>query len=261
MHIASLIGVTGALLLIALATGGKFLQFVDWPAMAIVIGGTGFCVMAKSTLAEFREAIGVAKAVLTVSPQTPDEVIDALTEVGTIVRYDDRWMIVLEEREFSHAFLAKGVRMWVDGVDHAVMRDAMLREVAQEKSRFDRGRDFFSFAQEIAPGMGMIGTLVGLVLMMGNMTDPRTIGPGMAVALLTTLYGAILANVILSPLVQKIVAHGKKVRRNNELVVSGILFLRRGGDARLLADLLLGNASPQEIMAAPKADTTPPVPV
>lgn len=261
MNIASLIGVTGALLLIVLATGGKFLQFIDWPAIAIVIGGTGFCVMAKSTMAEFREAMGVAKEVLTVRPQTPDQVIDELSEVGTIARYDDRWMIVLEERKFSHAFLAKGVRMWIDGIDHAVIRDAMLREVAREKSRYDRARDFFSFAQELAPGMGMIGTLVGLVLMMGNMNDPRAIGPGMAVALLTTFYGAVLANVILSPLVQKIVGHGKKVRRNNELVVSGVLFLHRGGDARMLSDLLLGNTTAPDMTPVPKADAAPHTPV
>ena len=93
--------------------------------------------------------------------------------------------------------------------------------------------------------MGMIGTLIGLVLMMGAVNDPRTIGPGMAVALLTTLYGAVLANVVLGPLVQKINGHGKRVKRNYEMAMAGVLFIHKGGDPRLLPDLLLGHM-PQE---------------
>ena len=92
----------------------------------------------------------------------------------------------------------------------------------------------------------MIGTLLGLVLMMGNMSDPRSIGPGMAVALLTTLYGAVLANVLLGPLVQKIMGHSKRLRRNYELAMAGMLFIHKGGDPRLLPDLLLGNIKPQQ---------------
>ena len=106
--------------------------------------------------------------------------------------------------------------------------------------------------------MGMIGTLLGLVLMMGNMSDPRSIGPGMAVALLTTLYGAILANVIFSPMVQRIVGHGKKVRYNYELVVAGMLFLHKGGDPRRLPDLLLGGFTVAE--EVPLVDPATPAP-
>lgn len=256
MDIGSLIGVCGALLLIALATGGKFMQFIDLPAVAIVFGGTFLCVLAKSTLTEFRSAFGTARRSLSARPETAEDLIAELVEVGKIARYDDRWMVVLEDREFSNPFIAKAVRLWVDGLDYVVLKDALAREVIEEKMRFDQARDFFSFAQELAPGMGMIGTLLGLVLMMGNMSDPRSIGPGMAVALLTTLYGAILANVILSPLVQKIISQGKKVRYNYELVVAGMLFLHKGGDPRLLPDLLLGSmlpasTEPQPVLAAP----------
>ena len=152
---------------------------------------------------------------------------------------------MLEERDYIDPFIAKAARLWVDGLDYMILKDALMREIIEEKKRFDQARDFFSFAQEIAPAMGMIGTLLGLVLMMGNMTDPRSIGPGMAVALLTTLYGAILANVVLSPLVQKIIGHGKKVRYNYELVVAAILFLHKGGDPRMLRDLMLGTMRPQ----------------
>jgi len=244
MAIASILGVVGALLLIAIATGGDFLRFIDLYAILIVVGGTFLCVLAKSSIPEFRDAFRTAREVLTSQPTPLPNLIDELVEVGRIARYDDRWMIVLEDREYTDPFIAKAVRMWVDGIEHGVLKDALLREIAEVRLRFEGARDFFGYAQELAPGMGMIGTLLGLVLMMGNMSDPRSIGPGMAVALLTTLYGAVLANVIIGPLVQKIAGHGKRARRNYELAMAGVLFIHKGGDPRLLPDLLLGNMVP-----------------
>jgi chemotaxis protein MotA len=253
MDIVSLIGVGGALLLIAIATGGHFLQFFDLPAVFIVLGGTFLCVLAKSSLDEFKGAYRTAKEVLTTRPVSINELIDELMAIGRIARYDDRWMITLEDRDYGDRFIAKAARMWVDGIEHSLLKDALLREITEVKIRYEHARDFFSYAQELAPGMGMIGTLVGLVLMMGGMSDPRTIGPGMAVALLTTLYGAILANVILGPLVQKIIGHSKVVRRNYELTMAGVLFMHKGGDPRLLPDLLLGQLPEPEEPLLPAA--------
>jgi len=245
MDLASLIGVLGALLLIAIATGGHFMQFIDVPAVMIVFGGTFLVVLSKSTVAEFRAAYTTAREVLTTKPTPLQDLIDELIAIGRVARYDDRWMIALEDREYKDKFIAKAARMWVDGIEHSLLKDALLREIAEVKIRYEHARDFFGYAQELAPGMGMIGTLIGLVLMMGGVNDPRTIGPGMAVALLTTLYGAVLANVVLGPLVQKINGHGKRVKRNYELAMAGVLFIHRGGDPRLLPDLLLGHM-PQE---------------
>ncbi len=249
MDIVSLIGVLGALLLIAVATGGQFLQFFDLPAVLIVFGGTFLVVLSKSTVAEFKAAYTTAREVLTTKPTRLQDLIDELIEIGRVARYDDRWMITLEDREYKDHFIAKAARMWVDGIEHSLLKDALLREITEVKIRYEHARDFFGYAQELAPGMGMIGTLIGLVLMMGAVNDPRTIGPGMAVALLTTLYGAVLANVVLGPLVQKINGHSKRVRRNYEMAMAGVLFIHKGGDPRLLPDLLLGNMPQEE--AAP----------
>ena len=245
----SLIGVGGALLLIAIATGGNFLQFIDIPAILIVFGGTFLVVLAKSTIPEFKSAFDTAREAISDSPTRLTDLIDEMIEVGRVARYNDRWMVVLEDRDYNDNFIAKAVRFWVDGLDATLMKDALLRELAELKSRYDHARDFFAYAQELAPAMGMIGTLLGLVLMMGNMSDPRSIGPGMAVALLTTLYGAVLANVVIGPLVQKINGHGKRIKNNYELVIAGMMFMHKGGDPRMLPDLLLGNL---------KADTPEP---
>ncbi len=253
----SIIGVGGALLLIAIATGGNFLQFIDVPAILIVFGGTFLVVLSKSTIPEFKSAFETAREALSDSPTRLTDLIDEMIEVGRVVRYNDRWMVVLEDRDYNDNFIAKAVRLWVDGLDAPLMKDALLRELAELKSRYDHARDFFAYAQELAPAMGMIGTLLGLVLMMGNMSDPRAIGPGMAVALLTTLYGAVLANVVIGPLVQKIHGHGKRVKNNYELVIAGMMFMHKGGDPRMLPDLLLGNLkeeSPAEPEALPVPD-------
>ena len=252
----SVIGVVGALVLIALATGGNFLQFIDIPAILIVFGGTFLCVLSKSTLPEFKSAFDTAREAVSHSPTRLTDLIDEMIEVGRVARYNDRWMVLLEDHEYNDRFIAKAVRLWVDGLGPVLMKDALLRELAEEKTRFDNARDFFAYAQELAPAMGMIGTLLGLVLMMGNMTDPRAIGPGMAVALLTTLYGAILANVVLGPMVQKIMGHGKRIKNNYELVIAGMMFLQKGGDPRMLPDLLLGNLKP-EIDTEPEPEALP----
>ena len=251
----SLIGVGGALLLIAIATGGNFPQFIDIPAILIVFGGTFLVVLSKSTIPEFKSAFETAREAISDSPTRLTDLIDEMIEVGRVARYNDRWMVVLEDRDYNDNFIAKAVRLWVDGLDGTLMKDALLRELAELKGRYDHARDFFAYAQELAPAMGMIGTLLGLVLMMGNMSDPRAIGPGMAVALLTTLYGAVLANVVIGPLVQKIHSHGKRVKNNYELVIAGMMFMQKGGDPRMLPDLLLGNlkeeASEPEALPVP----------
>lgn len=259
----SLIGVGGALLLIAIATGGNFLQFIDVPAILIVFGGTFLVVLAKSTLPEFKSAFETAREAISDSPTRLTDLIDEMIEVGRVVRYNDRWMVVLEDRDYNDNFIAKAVRLWVDGLDETLLKDALLRELAELKSRYDHARDFFAYAQELAPAMGMIGTLLGLVLMMGNMSDPRAIGPGMAVALLTTLYGAIVANVVIGPLVQKIQGHGKSVKNNYELVIAGMMFMHKGGDPRMLPDLLLGNlkeggSEPEALPVPDEAGDAPP---
>ena len=123
MNLASLIGVIGALALIAMATGGNFMQFVDLPAILIVFGGTAFCVLAKSTMVEFKSAIATAKRSLGNHSDKVEDLIEELVQVGRIARYDDRWMIVLEEREYINPFIAKAVGLWVDGLDYSLLKD------------------------------------------------------------------------------------------------------------------------------------------
>jgi chemotaxis protein MotA len=142
--------------------------------------------------------------------------------------------------------MSKAVSMLVDGTDPAIIKSSLDRELISTKQRHARGAKIFSAWGEIAPAMGMIGTLIGLVQMLGNMGDPKSIGPAMAVALLTTMYGAILANVICLPIAMKLENQADLEAANNELIIEGILFIQDGGNPRVLSDFLGSFLGPKE---------------
>jgi chemotaxis protein MotA len=166
----------------------------------------------------------------------PAKLIEQIVELATIARKDG--MIALEGQEIDNPFMSKAVSMLVDGTDPVIIKSSLDRELISTKQRHARGAKIFSAWGEIAPAMGMIGTLIGLVQMLGNMGDPKSIGPAMAVALLTTMYGAILANVICLPIAMKLENQADLEAANNELIIEGILFIQDGGNPRVLSDFL-----------------------
>ena len=193
MDIATLIGFAATFGLIIMAMGDPG-PFIDMPSVYIVILGTLTAVLARSSIPEFIGVFGAGLKTLLHKEDKPEDLIERLVELGTVARKDG--MIALEGQDIANPFMAKGIRMLVDGTDPAMIKSSMEREMAMIAKRNADGMTVIASAQEIAPAMGMIGTLVGLVLMLGNMSDPKSIGPAMAVALLTTLYGAVVANVI-----------------------------------------------------------------
>jgi chemotaxis protein MotA len=173
----------------------------------------------------------------------PEALIEQIVELATIARKDG--MIALEGQEIANPFMSKAVAMLVDGTDGGIIKSSLERDKDMTKLRHDMGAKIFSAWGEIAPAMGMIGTLIGLVQMLGNMSDPKAIGPAMAVALLTTMYGAILANVICLPIAMKLENQAVLEETNNELIIEGILFIQDGGNPRVLSDFLGAFLSPK----------------
>ena len=134
--------------------------------------------------------------------------------------------------------------MLVDGSEADLIKKTLEKDIELMKLRHKQGAGIFSAWGEIAPAMGMIGTLIGLVAMLGNMSDPKSIGPSMSIALLTTLYGAILANVICIPISQKLVNQSIEAA-NAELIIEGALFIQSGGNPRVLTDYLASFVPPK----------------
>ena len=184
MDIATIIGLLGAFGLIFSAMDDPG-AFIDTPSMLIVVAGSTAVVLFRSSLGEFLGAIGVAAKTVKNKLDAPEQLIEQIVELATIARKDG--MIALEGQEIANPFLAKAVGMLVDGADEEIIKSSLEREKTSTRARHAMGSKIFSAWGEIAPAMGMIGTLIGLVQMLGNMSDPKAIGPAMAVALLTTM--------------------------------------------------------------------------
>ena len=183
MDIASLIGLVGTLGMIAgaMVSSGGIGPFIDTPSMLIVIGGTFFAVMYRSTLPDFLASFGTLAKVFLPGAKKHDELITRITELAGIARKDG--MMALEGQEVPDKFFEKGLQMLVDGADETKLTEQLNREVKGMIRRHDNMKSVFQAWVDLAPAMGMIGTLIGLVAMLGNMADPKAIGPAMAVAL------------------------------------------------------------------------------
>lgn len=242
MDIATIIGLIGAMVMISLSITAPAM-FIDMPSVYIVIGGSLFTVLVRSSLSEFVSALSVAGKTFKNKLDKPEALITKLVELATIARKDG--MIALEGQDIPNKFMAKGISMLVDGSDGELVKKSLGKDIASMKFRHAMGANIFASMGEIAPAMGMIGTLVGLVQMLGNMADPKAIGPAMAVALLTTLYGALLANVICLPLVQKLKNQSEIEAANCALIIEGIVFIHGGGNPRILTDYLASFVAPK----------------
>ena len=166
-----------------------------------------------------------------------------MVELATIARKDG--IFALESEEVSNVFLGKGMGMLVDGHDGAVIKSALSTEVAMAVRSAKTSRAIFESWGDFAPAVGLIGTLVGLVQMLANMGSPQTIGSAMAVALLTTLYGAVIANMIAFPIVQKLTQSAETDAINNEIIIKSLAFIASGGHPREMEVMLFSYLSPK----------------
>jgi chemotaxis protein MotA len=245
MDIASLIGLIGTLGMIAgaMISSGGLGAFIDTPSMLIVIGGTFFAVMYRSTLPMFLASFGTLAKVFMPGAKKHDELITRITELAGIARKDG--MMALEGQEVPDKFFEKGLQMLVDGADETKLTDQLNKEVKAMKARHEDMTGVFQAWVDLAPAMGMIGTLIGLVAMLGNMADPKAIGPAMAVALLTTLYGAMIANCIFMPIVTKLEGYSAHELLYREMVVMGLKYISRGESPRNITDQLVAQMPPK----------------
>lgn len=247
MDIATLAGVLAflaAMLLGIIGDGSSVIVMWQPQGMVIVLGGTFGIVLLRSTLGEFGTMfVGIGKT-FRHKVDKPEDLIDQLVELATIARKDG--MIALEGQEINNRMLSKGVSALVDGNDALYIRTALERDMLITASRHDSARGTLQAFGDTAPAMGMIGTLIGLVKLLKNLeSNPGGIGDAMSVALLTTFYGALLANGLFLPWAQKLENHAKREERNSELIIEGVIFIQQGGNPRLLGDLLSSFLSPK----------------
>ena len=238
MDLATLIGLIGAFafVIMAMLLGGTLEMFVDVTSILIVFGGTIFVVMMKYNMGQFFGAIKIAMKAFMFKIDSPDLLIEKIVEMADAARKGG--FLALEEAEITNSFMQKGIDMLVDGHDADVVRSTLQNDIRLTAERHETGATIFTNFGDVAPAMGMIGTLVGLVAMLSNMDDPKSIGPAMAVALLTTLYGAVVANMAAIPIADKLKLRSTEEKLNRSLILDGILGIQDGQNPRVIEGVL-----------------------
>lgn len=227
MDLASILGIiiSFTVVVVAIFLGGSISQFIDVPSMLIVIGGGMAATLIRFPLAGLMGAFATGgKVAFKHKKSDARSIIEKVAELADIVRRSGP--LGLETVEIDDPTMAKGVQYVTDGYEGDFIRDAMERERDLYLERLEEGQRVFKALGDSAPAFGMIGTLVGLVQMLANMDDPAAIGPSMAIALLTTLYGALIANVICMPIADKLASKFKTEELNQSLIIDGVLQIR-----------------------------------
>src|SRR5246127_2731430 len=218
--------------------GGDRHFFISEHAMIIIFGGSISATMIRFPLGVMLHGLPLgAKFAFTMSRLSAHDLVDELARIAEIAR--KQGPVGLEKVEADDPFLAKGIRYVADGYDLEFIRDNLERDRDNFLMHLDEGSKIYRAIGDCAPAFGMIGTLIGMVQMFANMTDPSKLGPFMATALLATLYGAVLANIICLPIADKL--HGKLVDEeiNRTLIIDGVLMIRDSKSPTLVREMLV----------------------
>lgn len=246
MDLATLIGLLGALGIIgsAVALGASPAVFMNIPSLLIVIGGSLLVVLAKFSVAQFLGAIKVAGRAFKFRLPDIESSIAELVELSGIAR--KQGLLALEDQTITNPFLKSGIQLLIDGHPPETVRAILEKERVLTLDRNRWGAKVFTALGDVGPAMGMIGTLIGLVQMLSNMEDPKSIGPAMAVALLTTLYGAMLATMICIPIADKLSLRMTEEARMQSLWIDAVLAIQDGTNPRIVEQLLSSYLPPDK---------------
>ncbi len=238
MDLATLIGLIGAtgIVLSSIILGGSIGVFINIPSILVVAGGTAFAVMAKYTMGQFIGAFKTAMRAIKFKSDDPVELIKSLVELANLARKEG--LLALEGFESENEYMKKGIQLVADGHEPDFVQKVLSQDSNIIYAQNFTGADVFKDIGDVAPAMGMIGTLIGLVQMLSNMDDPKAIGPAMAVALLTTLYGAFIANVLSLPIAKKLDIRNDEEKINRTLILQGLISIQEGLNPRVIEELL-----------------------
>lgn len=238
MDIATLLGLFGGLAVIVstIFLGGSVNTFVNIPSLVVVVGGTLMVTLCQISLGQFLGSFKVALRAFMHKSVAAETLIEEAIALADTARKEG--ILALEGAEIKDLFLENGVKLCIDGHSIDIVQKMLSKDINLELQRQATGVQMFKSIAEAAPAMGMIGTLIGLVQMLANMDDPKSIGPAMAVALLTTLYGAIIANAIALPIAAKLKAISEDERLNKLLILESVAGIQEGVNPRVLQQIL-----------------------
>lgn len=240
MDISSIIGVVSGMgfVLGTILLGGSIMMFVNIPSILIVMGGTVAATMVGYPLSDFLGMFKTGIKIFMFKIEKPADIIANLIEISNKARKGGLLSIEGDIQTTPDPYLAQALQMTVDGVKTGDIAAIMQKKMSLTKKGLDTGADIFSSMGAYAPAFGMIGTLIGLVQMLANLDDPSSIGPKMAVAMITTFYGAVLANLFFIPMSDKLMGRNEEEITNMNIIFEGILSIREGEHPKLMEDKL-----------------------
>ena len=251
MDIASLVGIVLGLVMLVFgilssAGPGGFGEYIDWPSAIITFGGSFSCTLASVSLQNYIAGLKSFTLVFKAPIFNTAEMIRKIIDLSNIARKEG--LLSLEEAttDLDEPFLKKGILLIVDGTDPDLVRAIMETELLSIEGRHKDLIGFWDTLGAMGPAWGMIGTLVGLVDMLYHMEDPSTLGPAMAVALITTLYGSLLANWICIPVSNKLKADNASEMMQKEVMIEGLLSIQAGENPRVIEEKLKSFLAPKE---------------
>lgn len=240
MDLGTIMGIIAGTLfvVIGILLDGSLLSFLDLPSAMIVFGGTIASILVAYPLKKVLEAMKIASKAFSNQVVESGEIIGKVIELANTARKEG--LLALEEaaEDIDDEFLKKGVMLIVDGTDPELVRNLLETELTFIEERHSEGQGIFEAMGSFAPAFGMIGTLIGLINMLRKLDDPSAIGPSMAVALVTTFYGSLLANLIFLPMANKLKLRSREEILRKEIMVEGLLSIQAGENPRIIEEKL-----------------------
>ncbi|MCR5526741.1 MAG: motility protein A [Lachnospiraceae bacterium] len=247
MDIGSVIGLIICLGLMLFGMGiSSIPNFIDIPSVLITFGGAFMATLAMNTVQSFLAGMGTFKIIFRMSTVKPTEIIGQIIQLSNTARKEG--LLSLEEAasNIEDPFMKKGIMLVVDGTDPELVRAIMETEMDAIEGRHKEAKGFWENLGGMGPAWGMIGTLIGLVKMLQDLSDPNSIGPSMAVALLTTFYGSLLSNWICTPVATKLDRRNQEEMAVKGIQVEGLLSIQAGENPRVIEEKLKSYLSPAE---------------
>ncbi|WP_067841499.1 flagellar motor protein MotP [Amphibacillus sediminis] len=215
-----------------------FIAFVDISSVVIVLGGVMAAILINFNVNQVKLTGRVLKESFNQNQYNLEDLIELFERLSERARREGLLALENEIENVEDSFIKKGVLLAIDGIEPEVIQDIMTAEITAMEDRHSKGRQIIEKAGEYAPAWGMIGTLIGLVLMLNDLNDPSTLGPQMALALLTTLYGSVMANLVFLPMASKLESKTDEEVFMKQIVIEGVIGVQSGQNPRILKEKL-----------------------
>ena len=248
MDLTSIIGlgVAIAFVIYGILSGGSLLTFYDLPSLYIVFGGSLGAVIISTPMGQLKNFHKMIRNAFVDKNFNSNEIIKQILDLSYTARKEGLLSLENKAEELTDPYFKKGILLAVDGMESQIIKDVLGAEIDALENRHKANRNMLDVAAVLFPAFGMIGTLIGLINMLKDLSSPDKIGPQMAIALVTTFYGTIISNLVIIPLSRKLKAKTEQEVMIKEIIIEGVVSIQSGENTRFVEQKLLSYLNPQQ---------------